>query len=57
MRTGEQDGVDYHFLSMEAFNALKDKGELLEWAQVYKNCYGTLRQRFWMPSVQVRAFC
>ena len=44
MRVGEEDGVDYHFLSMEAFNALKDKGELLEWAQVYKNCYGTLRQ-------------
>lgn len=44
MRVGEQDGVDYHFLSTEAFETLKDNGELLEWAQVYKNCYGTLRQ-------------
>ena len=26
MRVGEKDGVDYHFLSMEAFNALKNSG-------------------------------
>jgi len=44
MRTGEQNGVDYHFLSMDEFNRLKENDELLEWAQVYKNCYGTLRQ-------------
>lgn len=44
MRVGEQNGVDYHFMSTESFETLKDNGELLEWAQVYKNCYGTLRQ-------------
>lgn len=44
MRNGEVDGVDYHFLDIPEFERLKDNGELLEWAQVYKNFYGTLRQ-------------
>ncbi len=44
MRNGEVDGVDYHFLSLPEFERLKDRGELLEWAQVYKNFYGTLKQ-------------
>lgn len=44
MRNGEADGVDYHFLDIPEFERLKDNGELLEWAQVYKNFYGTLKQ-------------
>ena len=42
-RTGEQDGVDYRFVSKARFSALVDEGALLEWAEVYGNCYGTLR--------------
>ena len=43
-REGETDGKDYHFLEHSEFEQLKDKGALLEWAQVYKNFYGTLRE-------------
>ena len=42
-RKGEVNGVDYQFLSLDAFEALRSKGEFIEYAQVYKNFYGTLR--------------
>ena len=42
-REGEVDGKDYHFVSTEAFERKLERGELLEWAQVYGNYYGTLR--------------
>ena len=35
-REHEVDGVDYHFLSAEAFQALQDQGELAEWAEAYR---------------------
>jgi guanylate kinase len=44
MRTGEQNGVDYHFLDRSEFERLKADDDLLEWAPVYKNFYGTLRE-------------
>lgn len=40
-RPGETDGKDYFFISMEKFSAMRDSGELLEWAEVFDNCYGT----------------
>ncbi len=43
IREGEIDGRDYHFLDIPEFERRKDAGELLEWAQVYKNFYGTLK--------------
>jgi len=39
-RPGEVDGRDYTFVSRKKFNELKDKNELLEYAQVYGNWYG-----------------
>lgn len=42
-RPGEQDGVDYHFLSREAFDAAVRRDEFAEWAEVHGNRYGTLR--------------
>lgn len=42
-RNGEADGVDYRFLSRAAFAALRDAGELLEWAEVHGQWYGTPR--------------
>ena len=42
-RPGEADGVHYHFVSMEEFVALKERGEFLEWAVVHGNFYGTAR--------------
>ncbi|WEK48595.1 MAG: guanylate kinase [Candidatus Kaistia colombiensis] len=42
-RPSEIDGVHYHFIDQPTFNKLRDKGELLEWAEVHGNCYGTPR--------------
>ncbi len=43
-RPSEVDGVDYRFLSPEAFKAHIDDGGFLEWATYNHNSYGTLRQ-------------
>ncbi|MDK6202105.1 Guanylate kinase [Oligella urethralis] len=40
-RPGEQDNVHYKFLSVEEFETLRDSNELLEWAKVHDNYYGT----------------
>lgn len=40
-RAGEVDGKDYHFRSIAAFQELRDRGGLLEWAEVHGNFYGT----------------
>lgn len=42
-RSGEQDGVDYHFLTAEDFAGRREAGEFLEHATVHGHCYGTLR--------------
>ncbi len=42
-RPGEEDGVDYHFLSREAFERLIAQGAFLEWAHVHGHLYGTRR--------------
>jgi guanylate kinase len=41
-RPGETDGVDYHFLSPEEFQARIDGGDFLEWAKYAGHRYGTL---------------
>ncbi len=43
MRDGEQDGVDYRFLSHEEFDAAEARGEFLEHATYNGNRYGTLK--------------
>ena len=40
-RPGEVDGRDYHFRDVAAFELLRERGELLEWANVHGNLYGT----------------
>ena len=40
-RLGEQDGVDYYFLSKEDFETAIHNQELLEWAEYAGNYYGT----------------
>jgi guanylate kinase len=42
-RQGETEGVDYYFVSPERFAEMVDGDELLEWATVFGNRYGTPR--------------
>ncbi len=44
-RPGETDGEQYRFVSQDQFEALKAQDQLLEWAQVHGNYYGTPRDR------------
>lgn len=43
MRSGEREGLDYHFLAPEQFTADVEAGEFLEWEPVHQNRYGTKR--------------
>ena len=43
-REGEVDGVNYHFLDKKSFEEKLSNSEFLEYAQVYGNYYGTLKQ-------------
>ncbi len=40
-RVGEQDGVNYNFVSREEFEGMIRRGELLEYAEYVDNYYGT----------------
>ncbi|KPK35437.1 MAG: guanylate kinase [Betaproteobacteria bacterium SG8_40] len=40
-RPGEQDGIDYHFVSAGTFQGMLEAGEFLESAEVHGNMYGT----------------
>ena len=40
-RPGDEAGKSYRFVSEEEFLAMRDRDELLEWAEVFGNYYGT----------------
>jgi guanylate kinase len=40
-RENEVDGVNYHFVDRDTFRTMIRKGDLLEWAEVYSDLYGT----------------
>ncbi|MDA8161579.1 MAG: guanylate kinase [Desulfobacteraceae bacterium] len=42
-RRGEVDGRDYFFVSRDRFDAMRQAGEFLEWAEVHGNLYGTAK--------------
>jgi guanylate kinase len=44
MRPGEEEGRDYYFVDQKRFDEMVAKDELLEWARVFDNCYGTPRK-------------
>ncbi len=44
-REGEIDGVNYHFVDTDRFEAMVEGGEFFEYATVFGNMYGTSRQR------------
>lgn len=43
-RPSEMEGVHYHFITKREFERRRDNDELIEWAEVHGNFYGTLRQ-------------
>ena len=50
-RPGETDGVNYSFVSKAEFEAERDRGQYLEWAQVHDHYYGTFAE----PVARLRA--
>jgi guanylate kinase len=42
-RSKETDGVHYHFVDQDAFDAMVNRGDFLEWAEYAGNLYGTSR--------------
>jgi guanylate kinase len=44
-RTGELDGVSYHFVAAQRFSAMRAAGELLEASEVHGHWYGTPRDQ------------
>lgn len=42
-RPGEEEGVDYFFISHDEFSAMEQGGAFIEWAQVHGDLYGTPR--------------
>lgn len=42
-RSSEVDGIHYRFIARKDFERLRDAGELLEWAEVHGNYYGSPR--------------
>jgi len=43
-RPSEAEGVHYQFVSKREFEIMRDAGQLLEWAEVHGNFYGTPRE-------------
>ncbi len=43
-RSNEVDGVDYHFVSKEDFKKLIKDNKFYEYAKIFENYYGTLKQ-------------
>ena len=48
-RPGEENGADYYFVSHQEFENFIKKGEMLEYAEVYGNLYGTSRASIDLP--------
>ena len=40
-RGSERDGVEYRFVDEDEFERIRERGDLLEWAEVHGNLYGT----------------
>ena len=53
-RSGETDGKDYRFVSKTEFAAMQQNNQLLEWAEVHGNFYGTPRDQIDQAILQGR---
>ena len=54
MRPGEVDGVNYHFVDHDRFNAMLERSEFLEHARVFDNLYGTSQK--WVEQTLAEGF-
>jgi guanylate kinase len=54
IRPGEEDGVNYHFVSREQFSGMLERNEFLEHAQVFGNLYGTSQK--WIEETLAKGF-
>ena len=43
-RSSEVDGIHYRFIDRREFDRMRKAGDLLEWAEVHDNAYGTPRE-------------
>ena len=43
-RGSEQNGKQYHFITLDKFDRMIEAGEFIEYARVHDNCYGTARE-------------
>ena len=43
-RPGEENGIHYHFVQVEAFKQLIEEEAFFEWAQAFDNYYGTAKK-------------
>ena len=43
-RPSEVDGIHYRFIAVDEFHAMRERGDLLEWAEVHGNFYGSPRR-------------
>ncbi|MDC0619281.1 hypothetical protein OAO89_03075 [Pelagibacteraceae bacterium] len=53
-RSNEVDGVDYHFVGHNDFKDLVNKNKFYEYAKIFENYYGTLKQK--TQKLEYRAF-
>ena len=44
-RIGEKEGINYYFIDHKKFNKMLNDGDLLEYAKVYDNYYGTPKEK------------
>jgi guanylate kinase len=44
LRTGEEQGKNYYFVSPAEFDALLQQGRIAEWTEIYGNRYGTAKE-------------
>ncbi len=54
IRPGEVDGINYHFVVREQFQAMLERGEFLEHAEVFGNLYGTSQR--WLEQTLAEGF-
>jgi len=43
-RSGDREGVDYFFVAPQQFQTMIDRGDFVEWAEIYGHRYGTSKR-------------